>query len=190
MVGPNVFGYDPEYQPPPFDLERARSLLAAAGIAPGTPLRLTHRAGVEVEPIVRQLARLGFAVEPQPMPWEVLYHALQEGGVKLYYGSYACTSGDASDLFDSMVRIRDGRPAVGNPPIPGLAELIQTASVAGEMTARRALLTRVMREVMGENGLVPLLVPRDEYGIRRDLRWKPRLDGSISVTEIGFAPRP
>ncbi|HQP94257.1 MAG TPA: hypothetical protein PK570_09925, partial [Thermoanaerobaculia bacterium] len=156
----------------------------------GTPLRLTHRAGVDVEPIVRQLARLGFAVEPQPMPWEVLYHALQEGGVKLYYGSYACTSGDASDLFDSMVRIRDGRPAVGNPPIPGLAELIQTASVAGEMTARRALLTRVMREVMGANGLVPLLVPRDEYGIRRDLRWKPRLDGSISVTEIGFAPRP
>lgn len=190
MVGPNVFGYDPEYRPPPFDLERARSLLAAAGIVPGTPLRLTHRAGVEVEPIVRQLARLGFAVEPQPMPWEVLYHALQGGGVKLYYGSYACTSGDASDLFDSMVRIRDGRPAAGNPPIPGLAELIQTASVAGEMTARRALLTRVMREVMGANGLVPLLVPRDEYGIRRDLRWKPRLDGSISVTEIGFAPRP
>lgn len=193
MVGPNVFGFAPALLAPERDLARARALLARAGIDRSGPIPMAYRAGRDVAPIVRQLAEIGLAVEARPVPWERLYAALQSGEVGFYYGGFSCNSGDASDLFDGKVHRRDPLSGYGSThsaglSTPALDELIELAGTASEMPARREMLERAMRELMAENTLVPLFVPRVDYGVRRTLRWHPRLDGHVRAEEVGIAP--
>ncbi|HSM51966.1 MAG TPA: ABC transporter substrate-binding protein [Thermoanaerobaculia bacterium] len=195
MVGPNVFGHAPALAAPEPDLPRARALLAAAGLDRSVRIPMAYRAGRDVGPIVRQLAELGLAIEPRPVPWERLYRSLQAGEVGFYYGGFSCNSGDASDLFDGKVHSREALSGYGSSHSSGLStaaldELIELAGTASEMPARRQMLERAMRELMAENTLVPLFVPRVDYGVRRTLRWHPRLDGYVRVDEVALAPPP
>jgi peptide/nickel transport system substrate-binding protein len=195
MVGPNVFGHAPALAAPERDLARARALLAAAGLDRSVRIPMAYRAGRDVGPIVRQLAELGLVVEPRPVPWERLYRALQAGEVGFYFGGFSCNSGDASDLFDGKVHSREALSGYGSSHSSGLStaaldEIIELAGTASEMPARRQMLERAMRELMAENTLVPLFVPRVDYGVRRTLRWHPRLDGYVRADEVALAPPP
>jgi len=189
MVGPNVFGYLPDLLPPARNLGEARSLLAAAGHADGLDVELTYRAGRQVEPLLRQLAEAGIRARPRPIPWQSLYPALQSDVVTFYFGGFACISGDASDLFDSKVHSRNlatgyGSGWSGGLSSPLLDSLIEIAGAASDMGERRRMLAKSMDVLMSESTLLPLYVFHTEYGVRRSLDWRPRLDGYLRLSEM------
>ena len=194
MVGPNVFGHVVDLDAPARDLVRARRLLAEAGYATGLMVDLHFREGRSLDPLVRQLAGAGIGVRQIPGRWGELYPRLQSGAPLFYFGGWSCTSGDASDLFDGKVHSRNPLTGYGSQQgrvlsTPLLDRLIEIAGSASDMGERRRTLEQAMRELMAHRMLLPLFVPRTQYGVRRDLAFEPRLDGHVRAAEIRWRSR-
>ena len=101
-------GYVPELPPSPFDRERARQLLRAAGIRPGHALRLDGpfnryvRDAQILEEVARQLAEVGLRVEVNAVDKGALYRLLEEGGSTIHLLGWASESGDGADVFEVL----------------------------------------------------------------------------------------
>lgn len=187
MVSPQVFGYAPQLPATPYDPAAARRLLAEAGHAGGLELELEHRRGRNVGALVAQLAAVGFRVRPVARPWMEMYPRLAGGEVTLYLGGWSCASGDASDLFDSMVHSRDPLRGYGDSNFNGYAspqlDRLIEASATLDMQERRDTLHVAMRRLRDELPVVPLVVPYALYGVAEELLWEPRLDSRIFLWE-------
>ncbi|HYL05049.1 MAG TPA: ABC transporter substrate-binding protein [Thermoanaerobaculia bacterium] len=186
MVGPKVFGYAPELQPPRRDLAAARQLLAAAGFPGGLDAVLEYRDGQEVAALRAQLAEAGIRLRLRPRPWSELYPRLLRGQVAFYYGSWQCSSGDASDLFDNKVHTRDKARGYGDSNSngygnPALDKLIESSGATLNMNERRRILESAMRLLDADLPLIPLAIPFNLFGVRTTLAWAPRLDARIQV---------
>jgi peptide/nickel transport system substrate-binding protein len=189
MVGPKVFGYAPEIRPPRRDLAAARQLLAAAGYPGGLDAVLEYRDGQDVGVLQAQLAEAGIRLRPRPRPWSELYPRLLRGQVAFYYGSWQCSSGDASDLFDNKVHTRDPARGYGDSNSngysnPALDKLIESSGATLNMNERRRILERAMRLLDADLPLIPLAVPFNLFGVRTSLAWAPRLDARILAADM------
>jgi peptide/nickel transport system substrate-binding protein len=189
MVGPKVFGYAPEIRPPRRDLAAARQLLAAAGYPGGLDAVLEYRDGQDVAPLRAQLAEAGIRLRPRPRQWSELYPRLLRGQVAFYYGSWQCSSGDASDLFDNKVHTRDPARGYGDSNSngysnPALDRLIESSGATLNMNERRRILESGMRLLDADLPLIPLAVQFNLFGVRTGLAWAPRLDARIHAADM------
>jgi peptide/nickel transport system substrate-binding protein len=189
MVGPQVFGFAPDIRPPRRDLGAARRLLAEAGYPHGVDVAVELRAGQEIEALRAQLGEAGIRVRPEPRAWSELYPRLLAGKVNFYYGTWQCSSGDASDLFDTKVHSRDRAHGYGDSNSndysnPALDRLIESSGAILNMSERRDVLERAMRMLDADLPLVPLAIPYNLLGVRQLLPWAPRLDSRIHATDL------
>jgi peptide/nickel transport system substrate-binding protein len=189
MVGPKVFGYAPEIRPPRRDLAAARRLLAAAGYPGGLEAVLEYRDGQEVAALRAQLAEAGIRLRAAPRSWSELYPRLLRGQVAFYYGSWQCSSGDASDLFDNKVHSRDPARGYGDSNSngysnPALDKLIESSGATLNMNERRRILESAMRLLDADLPLIPLAIPFNLFGVRTALAWAPRLDARIQAADM------
>ncbi len=189
LVGPKVFGYAPDLQPPRRDLAAARRLLAESGHAAGIDVPIEYRAGQDIEPLRAQLAEAGIRVRPQPRQWNVLYPRLLRGDVGFYYGTWQCSSGDASDLFDNKIHTRDPVRGYGDSNSnrysnPALDRLIESSGATLNMNQRGRILESAMRMLDADLPLIPLVIPYNLYGVRRGLEWEPRLDFRFHAADV------
>jgi peptide/nickel transport system substrate-binding protein len=189
MVAPKVFGYAPEIQPPRRDLAAARRLLAAAGHPGGLDLAVEYRAGQEIQALRTQLAEAGIRLRLEPRPWSELYPRLLQGRVAFYYGTWMCSSGDASDLFDNKIHTRDPARGYGDSNSngygnPALDKLIESSGATLSMNERRRSLQSCMRMLDADLPLIPLVISYDLIGVRRGLDWAPRLDFRIHAADM------
>ena len=175
-VHPAVFGFDPELLPLPYDPAGARQALADAGFADGFDTVLSPgRASPElVDEIVDGLGRIGIRVhlaaagEPSP----------------LVYFAWACSTGDASDFFNTPLWRQD---APGHSSDEALAAeqriAVQVAAADRETdpALRRALLQEIQRQVLAEMPLLPLTVRWGYKGISERVEVVTRFDERESV---------
>ncbi|MBL8113645.1 MAG: hypothetical protein JNK60_12220 [Acidobacteria bacterium] len=193
IVGPGVFGHDPSLTVPARDLPRARQLLAEAGHPGGLDLVLEHRDSRDATEVMRQLGEAGIRVTSRPAAWRELFTRLEAGEVSFYFGGVSAPSGDASDILDSFVHSRDAGRSYGRTnhtrlAIPELDALIEEAGTTLSAPARLLLLQKSMRLVTSDRHLIPVSIPYDIYGVRRDLAWKPRLDRLMLGAEMRRLP--
>jgi peptide/nickel transport system substrate-binding protein len=188
MVGPQVFGYVPEIQPPRRDLPAARRLLTEAGYSGGVDVALEYRAGLEIEALRAQLAEAGIRLRPEPRPWSELYPRLLQRKVNFYYGTWLCSSGDASDLFDNKIHTRDPVHGYGDSNSndysnPELDKLIESSGATLSMNERRRILESTMRMLDTDLPLIPLAIPYNLVGVRQRIEWAPRIDFRIHAAD-------
>lgn len=193
LVGPAVFGHDPSLPRVKRDLAEARRLLAAAGYAEGLELDLEFREGRRVAALVAQLAEIGIRARPRPQPFGDLSARMRRDEVAMYYGGAMASTGDASDLLDSLVHSRLADRSLGESNTigyrnPALDGLIESAASQGVMAERRATLSQCLRLALDDLPLVPLIMPDDVYGVREGIEWRPRLDGRVLGAEVHRSP--
>jgi peptide/nickel transport system substrate-binding protein len=189
LVGRQVFGHDPEILAPRRDLAAARRLLAEAGLPDGFDSELDMRQGRRAETIVRQLGEAGIRLRPNGRPWAEVYERLQKREIVFYLGGVVAVSADASDVFDSKIHSRDMAAGYGDTNSnryanPEVDALIESSATTMDMKQRREMLQSVMRAVMDDLPIIPLFVPFELYGVRRDLVWEPRRDGMLRLAEM------
>jgi peptide/nickel transport system substrate-binding protein len=97
---------------------------------------------------------------------------------------WTCTGADVQEMLDFVLHTRGpgtryGVENVGGYSNPELDRLIGLARDTLRRDLRLELLQRAGRLVLDDVAVVPLFVPRDRYGLRRGLDWKPRADRSI-----------
>ena len=158
-VHPAVFGYDPSLAPLPHDPVAARRLLAEAGFPAGFAVELGHDASNTdiAEAIGRDLASIGVHVELRP-------------GAKrapLLYFSWGCTTGDASDFLDSMVRASSYPRNAANVGFadPETEALLELADRETDRARRLSLLQQAQRRTLDVLPILPLTVRWGSKGV-------------------------
>lgn len=187
LVPPGVFGYDPGLAVTERDVARARRLLAEAGFPDGFEVTLVHRQGRRGEEIARQLREIGIRVTDSAEPYPQVSQKLRQGSVPFYFGGVAAITGDASDVLDSFVHSKNGGYGQTNftgYANPELDRLIEESGEKLDQSARRSLLQHCLRKAMDDRWMLPLDIPYDTYGVKKDLVWEPRLDRRLMGREM------
>jgi len=191
LVSSNVFGYNPELLPTVRDPAAARRLLAEAGYPNGLDIEIEYREGRDLVAIARQLAEGGVRAHGLTRPWAEMYRRLQSGEIGAYLGTWLCTSGDASDLFDRKLHTPDPDRGWGDANWsrylnPQLDRLIEESQQLTNPLERGALLKKAMALTAEDLAYVPIYSRYSVYGVRRNLEWQPRRDGRILAFEMSW----
>ncbi len=164
-VHPAVFGYDPALSPLRYDPDEARRLLAQAGFPDGFKVSLGYdAAGAAVaDAIASDLAKVGVRVELRP----------GQRGAALLYFAWACSTGDASDFFESLVRNSGDRGFAD----PGTDALVDAAGREADPVKRLDLLQKAQRRTLELLPILPLTIRWGTKGV------SPRVDIVIRYDE-------
>ena len=193
LASPGTVGFAPTIRAPVRDVPEARRLLAEAGHPRGFSVTLDFREDRRAEEIQRQLAEAGIEVTLRPGAWADVLGRVRSGEAHFYYGAFTADTGDAGDILDSALHTPEPAAGLGvdnhfGYSSPDVDRLLLAARNAPTLPDRRQALQRVMKQVMADLPMIPLVVPHDLYVVRRDVRWTPRLDGRVLAADLARAP--
>jgi peptide/nickel transport system substrate-binding protein len=184
-VGSHVIGSDPNVKRYPYDPKKAKELLAKAGYKNGVDVKLyfglaRYAKVLEVVQVVKeQMRKGGFRVELVPQEWMVFWGSGVSRGTLPFY--YVGRGGilDADVFWDQYFRTGvTKRISYSNPEFDALIEKEQAMSDHKE---RVKVLQQAGRVLMEDVPFIPLYNLADNYGVSRDIIWKPRPDEKIHV---------
>jgi peptide/nickel transport system substrate-binding protein len=193
-VPPTIFGFNPRLAPPAPDPERARALLARAGLPSGfaTELhvrRLYTEAALEVQ---AQLRPLGIDVVVREWPDAEFLDRARRREFGFYLSRFGCPTGDASDMLENALHSTDlarrlGVQNYGRYSNPEVDAAIEQSAGIDAVAERRAALERILELVHRDLAWIPLFVDQDVYAVDRALRWEPRNDSFVLPAEVSAA---
>src|SRR4029450_11347228 len=142
-----------------------------------------------------ELGEVGIRALPRPGSWQDLVERFRADQIALYYGGAIASTGDASDVLDSLGHSSQPQRGLGETNPTGYAnaqldELIESAARQARKADRRATLQKCLRLAGEDLPVVPLVVPDDAYGGREGITWRPRLDGRVLAVEVHRAASP
>jgi peptide/nickel transport system substrate-binding protein len=136
----------------------------------------------------KQLAKYGIQLDVKSVSDQEFFEKRKKHEVLTYIARYACTTGDASDLFEDLLYSPDreglyrhldlsrySHPTIDLPENEGRLNLIDH---------RRAGLQALMSIIMDDLILIPLYVEQDSYAVSKKLVWSPRYDSLILAQEV------
>jgi peptide/nickel transport system substrate-binding protein len=196
FVEKGVFGYVSSLPPLPYDLGRARALLAEAGFPAGFESDLVHRAGMSTEVVMtavrEMLAPVGIRVRPRAQDWAAVVEAWTARRLPFFYAGWRFESGDAHSFFVDCLMTQDVARGAGSSNAgvssPALDEVILAhAGIFGEANRLRHY-ERMTRLALEEMPVVPLYTRSNNFAVSRQIVWEPRLDGKLLAREMSFRP--
>jgi peptide/nickel transport system substrate-binding protein len=194
-----VLGFNPQLEVRRPDRGRARRLLAEAGFGGGLELRLDGPAnryvnGVQVlSEVARQLAEVGVRVRVNAPDKLAFYRLIDSGASRLHLLGWACLSGDAGDVLDSLLH-SPVDPAVGGWNTLGLRDaaldrLIDQAHESGDSAVRNRALQAAVARVAELRVVLPLAYPHEAFALSPEIEWAARPDHGLRPAELRPAPR-
>lgn len=163
LLPPRVLAADVAPRRQPADRERARRLLAKAGVPAGTRfgllvLAVDRRA---VEGLVRALAAAGIVAEPVEASYELSYRRMMEADTELFVFGWNYRLADPSDFLDSMVHSRDMQRRLGLQNGSGYANAavdaaIEALSKETDPSRRARMVAEVLAAVGRDRPYLPL----------------------------------
>jgi peptide/nickel transport system substrate-binding protein len=166
LVSPEVFGFSPAHRRSGPDFDRARHLLAEAGVRPGIRIHLDYqeRNAPLVGPLVDSFAEVGIEIESQLHRYETFYRRIEAAENELFLFSWNFRIADASPFLDVIVHSRDpirgmgtlNGAAMGDPE---LDRLIEEAAHETRSEARLELLQLILADVSEVRAYLPILHP-------------------------------
>jgi peptide/nickel transport system substrate-binding protein len=198
LVGPSATGYNPDLKALPYDMDRAKELVAEAK-ADGVPVDMTITVAVRRgayprneelgEYVANQLNEIGLNAKT-----EVIEHAAYQEQYVMPYDQIPKDRGwigtlshgnemmDVSQTFSGYYRCDGGVSTFCDPKIDAMTD--DAAAVTGE--ERGPKLAAVTAAYMKEIPVIPIVHLPLFYGVAANLNWKPRLDGFKLVKEMSY----
>jgi len=163
-VHPVIFGYDPATPAQPYDLQKARELLAQAGYPKGLDLTVdcTPAQEIVVPPMAADLARVDIRLTPRVFEWDQLMTRMREGKSLLGLFGWACSTGDASDFLTNCVHspaaaLGLGRDNFAHFRDPDVDAIIEAAEREFDGPQRLRLLQEAQRRALQRLPYLPLV---------------------------------
>ncbi len=190
VMSPDSFAFNPDLPEYAFDLQRARALLAEAGVAPGTEMVIdTTGATREIaEAIAALLSRTGLRVRAQIWEGAVVnpmwMNAERRRERDMYLSSWGNASLDPSDIMLPTLRSggRGNSSGFSNPEVDALLDAAETEP---DEAKRRDMYRRAQLIVSEAAPWIFLWLPQDLYGVsKRIAGWQPQPDSRINLHRV------
>lgn len=190
-VNPAAFGFDTSIQPYPFDVERAKALIAEAGAA-GQTVTIVGEAGrwlksrEQVEAVAAFWRDIGLNVNVDIQEFSIYLDSLMGSGPR----PDAIFIANSNELLDadresSFIFHMDGAAASNSDA--EMAGWIDAARVETDVAKRQALYSDVLQRVHSRSYTVPLFNLQDIYGLSARMEWQPRPDAKLIIAEMAVA---
>ncbi|MBX3142773.1 MAG: hypothetical protein KF813_03370 [Trueperaceae bacterium] len=183
---PDMAGYTADFEPYPYDPERARELLAEAGYADGFDVRFMTsdgilNKGVEVaEAIGAMLGDVGIRTEILPVALQVMRDMYignpdpAGGNVEpLFMFNYGAPTPDATSPLRALIGTGGIETFMYDPEFD---ELIDQYASEMNPEVRNAVAYRIQEKLYNEVPLIALYLQLDVYGVNERLEWNARKD--------------
>jgi peptide/nickel transport system substrate-binding protein len=195
LVPEGFFGHDPKLKALPFDLAKAKVLLAEAGYPDGFRLTIhcTNDRYINdakmCEAIAQSFSQIGLKVEIAAMPYAVLIGRVANQEFSAWTLGTGAVTGDSLQLLMSLVHTQDKKAGTGannygrysNKEIDAL---IDKASRTLDDNARAELQKAAAKAAVDDVALIPLINVRAEWAFRKGLTIKSRADGATLAMSI------
>ncbi len=195
FVSPMIFGYDPNIERLPYDLEKAKELMEEAGYEEGFELVLDcHEESDDqkriCELIQAQLSEI-IDVKLNFLPIEDFFMKIMNKNSSFHIIGWLAGTGDGGEIFDYLIRTVDQEAGIGtynigyysNPEVDRIGENISHILNPED---RLDLMQEGFRIAMEDVAWVPLYIPKCIYAVAEDVAWDPGPGMHIAVEEIGF----
>ncbi|BDA86473.1 transporter [Aureimonas sp. SA4125] len=184
----------------PFDIARAKALMAEAGFADGFAMTLdaTNNRYVNdaqiAQALASMLAKIGIQLKLNLMPksnfWG--YIRVPSDNSSLIMSGWDVPSGDAGSMYGALYYSRDKKPGYGevnrtgytNPEVDALLDKADSTSKLDERDAHLQEATRILLQ---DIPMVPVHYEQDVYASRSGVTFTPRVDKFIWAYEMDVA---
>lgn len=194
FVTPYIFGYNPELERLPYNLEKAHEYMKDAGYENGFEVVLdtttvsANRVNVS-KTIVDQLLKINITVILNILSSSDFYTKIMSSNSSFYIVGWGIDSGDAGEIFDNILRSVDINNGFGtsnfgnysNPEIDRIADdIFYNMSTEERLNLMQEGFTIAMEDV----ACVPLYIYKGISAMINELSWQPRADGLIKLEDI------
>ncbi|MDP2601046.1 MAG: ABC transporter substrate-binding protein [Deltaproteobacteria bacterium] len=191
MNGPmssNVIGFDPKAKRYPYDPKKAKDLLSKAGLESGLEVKLYFspdrypKAREVCQVVADQLAKVGVKAELEAQQFVVFWGKEGVNGGKLPFYYVGRPAIDADTVYDQY--FRSGVSPRIQYKNPEFDKLIDEEQKTGDPKKRIALLQQAGKIIMEDAPIVPLYTLAENYGVVRNVIWKPRPDEKVLTFDM------
>ena len=190
LLGPQVFGYDPDARAYPYDPEKAKQLLTEAGFANGFEIEYHSPTGrypkdrEVAQVIVEQLSKVGIKANLKTPEWSIFNTDYKNGKYAFYLTGRGSLT-DADTLFQQYFRTGMTKRVLGYSN-PKLDEILDAQQQTFDAKKREKLLWEAHRIILEDAPAIPLWNAMDIYAHRADLVWTPPPDEKVHLKQAYF----
>jgi peptide/nickel transport system substrate-binding protein len=190
LLGPQVFGYDPNAKAFAYDPERAKQLLTEAGFPNGFEIDYHSPTGrypkdrEVAQVIVEQLSKVGIKANLKTPDWSIFNTEYKNGKYAFYLTGRGSLT-DADTLFQQYFKTGATRRVLGysNPKVD---ELLETEQQTFDVKKREKLLWEAHRLILEDAPAIPLWNAMDIYAHRADLVWTAPPDEKVQLKQASY----
>lgn len=192
IVPPSINGYNPEIEGIGTNIIRAKQLLNEASYSNGFNFTFSVWGTGPIdkklgEHIKEDLKKIGINTKLEYMPLGKGIKKGMSGNVTAYQVGWVAETGDAMSPLAGIVHCttqKYGTYNLHNYCNSEVDKLIEKAKKEMDQEVRRDKMQRAIKIAMNDIVFVPLWLGQNIYGVRKDLKWRPRAYGKLYAWEF------
>lgn len=195
FLAPGRYSHVPGLDPPKYDAERAKALLAEAGYPNGFRLtlhgpndRYVNDAKI-IQAIGQMWSRIGVQTTVDAMTWTSYIGRASRQEFSAYLLAWGIATGEASDPLRALIETYSVEKGVGSVnrarySNPTLDALIDKGVATAEDAAREKLLIEATKMAMDDVAIIPLHIQKNIWGMQAGLTYAARADESTRAMDV------
>ena len=195
FLPPGSYSYVPGLNPPAFDAQKAKKLLADAGYPNGFRItlhgpndRYVNDAKI-IQAVGQMWTRIGVQTSVEPLTWPAFIGRANKQEFSAFLLAWGTSSGEASNPLRALIHTPDkargwgsaNRPHYSNPAIDAL---IVKAMSTGDDGAREKILQQATRMAMEDVAFIPLHIQKNIWGMKPGLTYVARVDEETHAMDL------